>query len=524
MLARMGCVVFQYDMVGYADSTAIEHRTGFTDAQAVLHQQSFMGLQTWNSIRALDFLQSLPDVDPGRIAVTGASGGGTQTLILCAIDPRPVVAFPAVMVSESMQGGCVCENTPLLRVDTNNVELAALFAPKPLGMTAANDWTRDLETKGLPELKTIYGLFGAKDLVMAKHFSFEHNYNQVSRELMYNWMNDHLKLGWPSPVKEKPFEPVPPKELSVYDEQHPRPADTCDAAALRKYMTESSDRQLSELAKNDPARYRSVLRTALEVMVDDQLPAEGQVVVSRVSGPRLIDEVMIESGALGRRDAHEAVPYVSLMPSEWNGTVVVWVHADGKSSLFDRDGKPAADIRQLLHEKTAVIGADLFLTGEFNREGHPASAPANADYEKQHYAGFSLGYNRGVFANRVHDLLTEVAFVRQWKGTKAVDVVAPDQFAPIALLARALSGNSIADCAVNVNGFDFDQIKDSGDPMMLPGASKYGGIYGLAAGCDSGRTLIAGATSAQVQASLPDHLTLRHDPADAKALIDWLRV
>ncbi|MBO0700006.1 MAG: acetylxylan esterase, partial [Zavarzinella sp.] len=115
-LARMGCVVFHYDMVGYADSTAIPHRTGFTDAEAELRLQSFMGLQTWNSIRALDFLASLPDVDPARIGVTGASGGGTQTFMVCAVDDRPAAAFPAVMVSTAMQGGYVCENCSYLRV------------------------------------------------------------------------------------------------------------------------------------------------------------------------------------------------------------------------------------------------------------------------------------------------------------------------------------------------------------------------------------------------------------------------
>ncbi len=73
--------------------------------------------------------------------MTGASGGGTQTFILCAIDDRPAVAFPAVMVSTAMQGGCVCENCSYLRIGTGNVEIAALFAPKPLGMSAANDWT-----------------------------------------------------------------------------------------------------------------------------------------------------------------------------------------------------------------------------------------------------------------------------------------------------------------------------------------------------------------------------------------------
>src|SRR5204863_1251337 len=140
-----------------------------------LWQQSFMGLQTWNSIRSLDFLTSLPDVDPNRIGVTGASGGGTQTFILCAIDDRPAVAFPAVMVSTAMQGGCICENCSYLRVGTGNIELAAVFAPKPLGMSAANDWTKDIMTKGLPELKALYKLYGDEDNVMAKaHIEFGH--------------------------------------------------------------------------------------------------------------------------------------------------------------------------------------------------------------------------------------------------------------------------------------------------------------------------------------------------------------
>src|SRR5262249_43988215 len=163
---------------------------------------SFMGLQTWNSIRALDFLLSLPGVDPKRIGVTGASGGGTQTFLLCAVDDRPTVAFPAVMVSTAMQGGCICENCSYLRVGTGNIELAGLSAPKPLFMSAANDWTKDIETKGLPELKALYKLYNAEDKVAAKHAPFPHNYNEVSREWMYNWFNKHLQLGQPDPVVE----------------------------------------------------------------------------------------------------------------------------------------------------------------------------------------------------------------------------------------------------------------------------------------------------------------------------------
>ena len=175
-LARMGCVVFHYDMVGYADSKAIEH-TAFVGVEAELRLQSLMGLQTLNSLRALDFLAGLSKVDPKRIGVTGASGGGTQTFVLGAIDDRPAVAFPAVMVSTQMQGGCVCENCSYLRVGTGNVELAALFAPKPMAMSGANDWTIHIERRGLPELKAVYKLYGAEDKVAAKCWPlFEHNY------------------------------------------------------------------------------------------------------------------------------------------------------------------------------------------------------------------------------------------------------------------------------------------------------------------------------------------------------------
>ena len=85
-LARLGCVVFFYDMVGVADSIPIGHRLGFKDADAELRLHNFMGLQTWNSVRALDFILALPEVDASRVAITGASGGGTQSFVLAAFD------------------------------------------------------------------------------------------------------------------------------------------------------------------------------------------------------------------------------------------------------------------------------------------------------------------------------------------------------------------------------------------------------------------------------------------------------
>lgn len=228
-LARMGCVVFHYDMLGNADSiqipASIAHGFakqrpdmnepsgwGLFSVRAESHFQSVMGLQTWNSIRSLDFLESLEDVDEFRLGVTGASGGGTQTFILGAIDPRPALVFPAVMVGTSMQGGCVCENCSFLRIEQGNVAFAAMFAPKPQGLTAADDWTREMENVGFPELKALYSLYGAEDQVeLTSRLEFGHNYNQVGRQAMYRLVARNFGL---KDFPERPFEVLREKDLT----------------------------------------------------------------------------------------------------------------------------------------------------------------------------------------------------------------------------------------------------------------------------------------------------------------------
>jgi hypothetical protein len=367
MLARMGCVVFHYDMVGVADSQPVGHATGFADADGELRLQSAMGLQTWNSIRALDFLFSLPEVDVKRVGVTGASGGGTQTFILCAIDDRPTVAFPAVMVGTEMQGGCVCENASYLRQGTGNVEIAGLFAPRPLGMTGANDWTLHIEEKGLPELKELYKLIGVEDNVMAKCFPrFDHNYNQVSRQVMYNWFNKHLDLGQKEPVTEKPFEPVPPAELSVFDASHPRPMDAAPVERLRQLMAEASDKQIEAHKPKDAAGladYRRVIGTALRVMFNDRLPSKGEIEFKYVGEKGETDGLHYRKFLIGRKGQGEQIPTLGIRGSKFDGTVIVWVHPEGKDSLM-RDGKLVPAAQQIIDRKAAILAPDLMWTGE----------------------------------------------------------------------------------------------------------------------------------------------------------------
>ncbi len=191
-------------------------------------------------MRGVDFLLSLPEVDSSRIAITGASGGGTQSFITAALDSRIALSFPAVMVSTGMQGGCTCENSSLLRTGTGNVEMAGLIAPRPLGMTTANDWTKNMPTDGFPELQKLYELHGAKDKVAlfpAAHFP--HNYNHVARVGMYGWVNKHFKLGFKEPVLERDFQWKGQEDLHVWDAEHPQPES--GEAFERKLMKRFAD-------------------------------------------------------------------------------------------------------------------------------------------------------------------------------------------------------------------------------------------------------------------------------------------
>lgn len=230
--ARLGCAVFAYDMIGHGETKQLDHKI----------KQAFR-FQTYNSIRALDFLSSLTGIDNDRLAITGGSGGGTQAFILSAIDGRIDLSMPAVMVSAHFFGGCVCESGMPIHVrgdfETNNVEIAASFAPKPLLLISnGKDWTADNPTIAMPYVQRVYGYYNATDRVENAHLESEgHDYGPSKRAAAYRFLAKHFKLdlagiqNGEGEIDESWFKLLDPKELRVFNEANPMPADAIQTPA-----------------------------------------------------------------------------------------------------------------------------------------------------------------------------------------------------------------------------------------------------------------------------------------------------
>ncbi|MDD4870297.1 MAG: acetylxylan esterase [Kiritimatiellae bacterium] len=518
-MARMGCVVFHYDMIGYADSLQIPREIshgfskqrpdmntianwGLFSPQAETHYQSVMGLQTLNSIRSVDFLLSLPDVDPKRIAVTGASGGGTQTMILAAVDPRIAFSFPAVMVSTAMQGGCTCENASGVRVDTGNIEFSALFAPKPQGMNSANDWTKEMWTKGFPEIKQIYAMLGAADKVMLQRGEhFQHNYNYVTREAFYQLLNRYFKLGLPEPVIEEDYKRLTKEEMTVWDAAHPAPPSGPDfERKLLKDMLDDANRKLNE-AVNSAAEFRNVYGGAVDIVIGRNLEDTGEIKWTPSPVKNACDYV-VTTGILRNHTHCEELPVVIIEPKSFNGQTVIWIDPIGKAGLFTKapDGKeecnPKPEIKHLLDSGARVIGVDLLYQGDFLVDGKSMDKTRRVNNPREAPA-YTFGYNHALFAQRVHDILTVVAFARSRDPKpKSIALTGLKGAGPWVAAARAQCGDAVERTAIDTGGFRFGSILDMHDINFIPGGAKFGDLPGMIALAAPGKLWLAGEATA----------------------------
>ena len=425
-LARQGHVVFAYDMLAYNDSRQVQDHRRPLDRSFSLWGIGWLGIQLWNSIRSVDFLQSLPDVDPDRLGCTGASGGGTQTFLLTAVDDRVKVSAPVNMISHYMQGGCICENQANLRLDTNNMEIAALMAPRPLLMVSASgDWTRETPRVEFPAVRSVYRLLGDADKVQTMQAMADHNFNRESREAVYAWFGRWL-LGESdaSEFAEKRFRLGSPSELLVFFGRD-LPESAVTEEEMLASLKDRHRRQIDRLRPRDSeslSRFRKLMSPALRHALAAGSPSPGQVLAVPAPSPK---QGASETFYIGRRGGGDRVPAVLWFPKgkRRNLTATLLVHPEGREAL---EAPGASWVRPLLARGHLVMSIDAFNTG---------AARARRDRSDP----FFTTYNRTDDSHRVQDILTAIVYLESRPEVARVNLAGVGKAGLWCLLARALA-------------------------------------------------------------------------------------
>jgi dienelactone hydrolase len=429
-LAQQGYVVFCYDMVGYNDTVQTPHDFGSPVEQ--LWDFGSLSLQLWNSIRAVDFLQSLPGVNAARIGATGASGGGTQTFLLAAVDDRIQFSAPVNMISGIMQGGGICENAPNLRLDTFNVEFASMMAPRPMIMVSATgDWTKNNLTEEFPAVRSVYKLYDQAANVEAMHQDAPHNYNQVAREAVYRFFGKHV-LGETDAAKFKE-RGIRVEKLQDMLALHNRtlPTNALDYAGIFAQWVSTAESLVRETTD------KTQLREMMELALGTEWPER---VLSETNGEKIV---------FGR-------------PGRGDRVAGLWLHGEGRKVLFIHpEGAEAArkspEFAALVRTGRPIYAIDAFQTGA-------AVAPRDRD------AKMFLTFNRSDDANRVQDILT----VLRWLDAPDVELVGVGKAAVWCQFAAAVSRQKVilrADVS-NFTGTDQDFV----ERFFVPGIQRAGGL------------------------------------------------
>ncbi len=529
--AMQGYIAFIYDMVGYNDSAGISHRFAPGHREGAdresLWSINLLGLQLWNSLRAVDFLLTLPEADPTRIGVTGESGGGTQTFLLAAVDERISVSGPVNMISYVMQGGSLCENAPNLRIDTDNVEIGSLAAPRPMIMVSATgDWTRNTWSEEYPATRAAYRLLGAEEKLSTIQIDAPHNYNQASREAVYGWFSRWLRgVGeGTSPIPERGGGVVPTPELLVFYGRS-RPTGEKSETELTAWLIEHHRTQLREAFPTDAAglaRYQGTFGPTYRQSILAEQPAGPDVEVHSLPSvpaafqPRSLSGTTTTAIQLSRRGHGDLVQVYQTVPgtrAKQNSRLTIVVDPLADPSEVDPE---TASIRDSLIR----AGDTVLLVKTF-----PGGRVVPPEIK------FFTTYNRTDQALRVQDILTSIAFARTRMAPNAtLALVAPGEAGLWALLARGLA-TGLDRTAVDTATFSTSSDDAFVARLPIPGIRRSGDFVTAVSLATLTPLLLHGTgnqfETTQIQTlyarfGQPGHLTIKAEKLALPALVQWL--
>jgi dienelactone hydrolase len=515
-LVRLGFFVLAVDAFGAGE----RHPAGKGYHGALLGAtlwpagHTLLGLQVYDNRRAVDYLCSRPEVDPDRLGVTGASGGGNQTMYAGALDERLKVVVPVCSVGTYRAylraACCVCEVLPGALRFTEEGDVLGLVAPRALLVISA---TKDAfqfsvgeARKSLGRAQEIYKLYGASEKVRHATFESPHAYNQPMREAMYGWMTRWLKgEGAGKPIPEPKHTLEKPEDLACFPGGK-RPAGflfppTFAARAAKPLLAPFADKRLDH---KEAWQARAVLMRRQLADVLGDFPRRSRPAGKLGAGET--KEGVRTAGLLLHPEPDLPVPVTLRFRPGTKGKAraCVLLHLDGKAEALKH---PLANA--LVDKGWAVYSPDLRGTGE-TRPASDAIAGAPDHNSAEH----SLWVGRPLLGQWVVDVRALLDWVAEQPGLDArrLAVAGLGQAGLVALCASALLPDTVHSTAAL--DLPVSLVTTAAYPagtrmgLLVPGILKVGDVPHLAALCAPRKLILAGG----------------HGPAgkklDAKALND----
>lgn len=454
--ARMGMVALSIDMVGYNDSRQFEHR--WTEPELALWGIHPFALQLWSGVRALDFLESLPDVDPDRLGVTGASGGGTQTFALTAIDERVKVSAPVNMISSTMQGGCVCENAPLIRIDASNMEIGALAAPRPMLMVSTTgDWTKLTPEVEYPAIRSVYELYEASENLEQQQFDAPHNFNLPSREAVYRFFGKHL-LGddekWAA-FTEPAYEMPPLEALRVFADAAPLPEVATSGEEVIANVKALRVAAVREMLRDPTLIDADLIGNALGIDVPSPSDVKGEVVQTTPAGNLTAEEHEITwtgEGAVVTLQIHR--------PASVSKATLLYLYRP----ISGVEGVITDELRAVIEEASGLVATLALVTPD-------PSVTTNTSFVDT--------FHPTPTANQVQDVLAALAYLRQMSGSETY-LIGLEGSSAVAFFSAAAAPDLVNSVTVDVDALptsDAEWVSRA----YVPGLRGIGGLATAAA-------------------------------------------
>jgi len=406
LLAKNGLATLCYDPIGQGERAQVLKPDGkaalgsttehtLVGLGAILVGRNVATYRIWDGMRAIDYLQSRPDIDPQRIGCTGNSGGGTLTSYLMALDDRIVAAAPSCYLTTfrkllERQGAQDGEQNIFGQIGfgMEHGDYVIMRAPKPTLMCVA---TRDMfdivgSWDSFREAKRAYGRLGFGNHVEIVETDEPHGFTTQLRVGATRWMRRWLlriddDIVEPDfPIRKDPEIECSPKgqvmlmpgERSVFDLN--AEVERKLAAGRRTLWTQKPKAEMLQTVR-EIARVRRL----------GELPPLAQRAAGSVERPGYrIAKLALEP------EAGIVLPALAFLPSEPAGDACLYLHAEGKHA----DATPGGPIERLVKQGHLVLAVDLRGLGETqdtsNRFYRGAFGPLAGDFYHAYLVGRSM--------------------------------------------------------------------------------------------------------------------------------------